>query len=187
MLNSAIGDHSAVGGGEQNVASLNYTAIGGGFQNSASGNSATVGGGYNNSASEYFAIVGGGQNNSASGNSATVGGGNNNSASSDYATVPGGYDNTAGGRYSFAAGRRAKADSTGSFVWADSTNSDFNSSAVNGFHVRASGGVYMYTSSDLSTGSYLASGSGTWASVSDRTVKRNIREVDCTAGEPVEL
>jgi hypothetical protein len=193
VQNSASGYFATVGGGYQNSTSSPCATVGGGEQNSASRYCATVGGGEGNSASEYFATVGGGAENSASGEfatvgggaansasseGATVGGGQQNSASSYYATVPGGYDNTAGGRYSFAAGRRAKADSTGAFVWADSINTDFSSSAVNGFHVRASGGVYMYTSSDLSTGVYLASGSGTWASVSDSTLKRNIREVD---------
>ena len=40
--------------------------------------------------------------------------------------------------------------------------------------VRASGGVYMYTNGGLTSGSYLASGSGTWTSVSDRDMKENV-------------
>ena len=41
----------------------------------------------------------------------------------------------------FAAGHRAKALHTGSFVWADSTESDFTTSGTNQFLIRASGGV----------------------------------------------
>jgi hypothetical protein len=176
--NSAASFFATVGGGSRNSASYIYATIGGGENNSASGEGAAVTGGIRDTASGFTAAIGGGEGNTASGDRATVGGGSNNTASGQYATVPGGTSNTAGGIYSFAAGRRAKADSAGSFVWADNTNADFASSAVNGFYVRASGGVYMYTSSDLSTGAYLSSGSGTWASISDRTVKRNIREVD---------
>ena len=40
------------------------------------------------------------------------------------------------------------------------------------------GGVYFYTNSGLTTGSYLAAGSGTWTSVSDRNVKENIQRID---------
>jgi hypothetical protein len=37
--------------------------------------------------------------------------------------------------------------------------------------------VYLYTSGDLSTGSYLAAGSGTWADLSDRNRKANVKPV----------
>ena len=39
-------------------------------------------------------------------------------------------------------------------------------------------GSYFYTSEDLSTGSYLAPGSGSWTSVSDRAAKENLDLVD---------
>ncbi len=39
----------------------------------------------------------------------------------------------------------------------------------------------MYTSSDLSTGAYLASGSGSWASLSDRDAKENFEPVNAQA------
>lgn len=77
------------------------------------------------------------------------------------------------GSYSLAAGRRASAWNQGTFVWADSTNADFAISNDDRFAARASGGVYFYTNSSLTAGSYLAAGSGTWASVSDRNVKEN--------------
>jgi hypothetical protein len=58
-----------------------------------------------------------------------------------YATVPGGAQNVAGGEFSFAAGRQAQALNEGAFVWADSQNPTFSSTAANQFLIRANGGV----------------------------------------------
>jgi hypothetical protein len=97
-----------------------------------------------------YGTIGGGRGNSA-GNSdgatnpvvaATVGGGEGNSATGSYATIPGGLSNSAGA-FSLAAGRRAKAVNTGSFVWADSTNADFSSTADNQFAIRAANGMVI--------------------------------------------
>jgi hypothetical protein len=92
--------------------------------------------------------------------------------------VPGGINNVADGRYSLAAGRRAKAVADGSFAWADSTASDFQVLDDNAFGVRASGGVFLYTDPGLASGAYLAPGSGTWATLSDRSAKENFVPVD---------
>ncbi len=178
---------ATVGGGELNTASADYATVGGGHGNTASGVGSSVGGGgYNgsdfagNTAEGTAATVGGGYDNAASGNSATVGGGQANSASGFRATVPGGYQNTAAGAYSLATGRRAQANNQGCFVWGDSTNADVVCDNNNRWVARASGGVYFYTSSDLSTGAYLAPGSETWqqVSASDRALKENLAPVD---------
>ena len=50
-------------------------------------------------------------------------------------------------RYAFAAGRRAKADQGGTFVWGDTTDTDFASTAANQFLIRAAGGVGIGTNS----------------------------------------
>ena len=101
-----------------------------------------------------------------------------NTASGSGGAVPGGWYNTAQGGYSFAAGRRAKANHDGAFVWGDSTDADLASTAANQFRARAAGGVWFYTSSDLLTGATLAAGSGSWSSVSDRNAKDNFATVD---------
>ena len=191
--NTASAQHSTVGGGESNIASGRWSTIGGGIGNAASGEASTVGGGQANTASNFRSTVSGGFLNSVSGLDATVGGGRENIASSDYAsigggfgdtasglyaTVPGGLSNHAGGLYSFAAGRRAKANHNGSFVWGDQTDADFTSSAINQFNIRASGGTRIYSSSGLATGVTLAAGGGAWVAVSDSAIKRNIRPVD---------
>jgi hypothetical protein len=144
-----------------------------------------------------YATVGGGENNTASSSFATVGGGYLNNASGGLATVPGGRGNVAGGYCSFAAGRWAKvrdaaasgdADGDeGTFVWADSTAADFTSTGPDQFLIRASGGVWLGTTSspsipagrfiNTSTGAYLTTG-GTWTNSSDQNQKENITAVD---------
>jgi hypothetical protein len=177
-FNDATAQDATVGGGNTNAANSLDATVGGGYNNVASGQFATVGGGNTNAASAAMATVGGGRNNSASYEDATVGGGIYNTASGNNATVPGGIDNEAGGFASFAAGRRAKANSQGCFVWGDSTYADVACNTNDRFIARASGGVYLYTNSTLTSGAYLAAGSGSWSSVSDRNLKDNFTPVD---------
>ena len=93
--------------------------------------------------------------------------------------VVGGSHCTASGERSFAAGTRAQAAGRGCFVWADaSVDANFTISEVNRFAVRADGGVYLYSRWDLGTGVYLAHGSGSWVSVSDRNAKEEVTPVD---------
>ncbi len=191
--NTASNNYATVGGGSYNTASSNYTTVSGGIGNRAMNSYATVSGGWNNTASNDYTVVGGGQTNTASGPNATVGGGSDNSASNWYgtvgggsgntasgyaATVPGGHTNAAAGSYSFAAGRRARANSQGCFVWGDATNADVTCATNNRAIFRSSGGFYIYTDSSLSTGAYLAAGSGTWSNLSDRNAKEDFRLVD---------
>lgn len=184
--NAATDDYGTVGGGERNRAGndadptddATHATVGGGFANTASGSSATVSGGVWNTASGHNATVGGGDLNAAGGLYATVGGGLGNGASGESATVPGGRMNLADGNYSFAAGYRAKANNQGCFVWGDATDADVSCNDDNRFIVRASGGVYLYTSSDLSTGAYLAAGSGSWSLVTDLTCESIQRQID---------
>jgi hypothetical protein len=70
-----------------------------------------------------------------------VSGGEYNTIVGDYGTIPGGLSNSVVGFYSLAAGRQAKANHQGSFVWADSDSSDFASTANDQFNIRARGGV----------------------------------------------
>ena len=143
--NVANNTHSTVAGGQSNVAYGVNATVGGGSSNTAAGAISTVAGGHGNRAGAYMSTVGGGGNNSADSYISTVAGGENNVAGGIYSTVPGGDRNSAGGDHSFAAGRRAKADHNGAFVWADSADADFISSGDNQFLIRASGGVGIGT------------------------------------------
>ena len=138
-LNQSV---NVIGGYSSNQVSagiVGATIAGGGSLNAIGGNSP-------NRVNADFGTVGGGSLNTAGGGfAATVGGGAQNTASGDYATVPGGVSNTAT-NYAFAAGNRAKAIHQGAFVWADSQNANFTSTANNQFLIRASGGVGIGTS-----------------------------------------
>ena len=131
---------ATIGGG----GATNY-AGGGPVSNSVTASFATVSGGAQNTASSLEAFVGGGYGNTASAQAATVSGGIGNTASGLYATVPGGNGNTASGNFSLAAGHLAQAVNSGSFVWADSQNAFFTSTANDQFLIRAAGGVGIGT------------------------------------------
>ena len=115
------------------------------------GSSATISGGSINTASGNNSTIGGGTENTSTAQSSTVAGGHLNDATGDYSSVPGGMLNRAGGSLSFAAGHRAKADHSGAFVWADSTDADYVSAAVNSFNVRAGGGAFFSNNVGIGT------------------------------------
>ena len=186
VASGVVGATIAGGGGvsisalpEPNTVTVAWGTIGGGAGNTASGRFNTVGGGVFNTASGFLgAVVAGGESNTASGLNTTVGGGSGNKASGNYATVPGGQQNTAAGYSSFAAGNDATANYGGSFVWSDGTPGGLTDFGPNSFAARASGGFAFYTAAGTSTGAYLPAGSGSWASLSDRSMKANLMAVD---------
>jgi hypothetical protein len=184
LINTASGSNSTVGGGISNTASGSDATVGGGNGNIASGGYATVGGGISNTASGGYATVGGGGGNTASGLAATVGGGGDNTASGLAATVGGGISNTAAGDFSFVVGLRAKntdPNHDGVFLFADSNNFDFPSTAANQFRVRATGGAQFVLGIDASgnpTWTCSVSNSTSWACSSDRNLKENLALVD---------
>jgi hypothetical protein len=149
-------DYGTVAGGTFNNIGTRafYSAISGGYSNNVavdSGSSTIAGGYYNNiGAGSTYSTIGGGRE-------------NNIAANSRYATIPGGANNFAA-TYAFAAGRRAKAVHTGAFVWADSTDDDFASTANDQFCIRAAGGVGIGTNAPNST--LHVQGSGNRAAIS---------------------
>jgi hypothetical protein len=183
--NTAFGTDT-VAGGVNNLAEGGLAVIGGGTNKAAIGNRSTVGGGSNNGTPgpAVHATVGGGQSNLASGTDATVGGGANNTASGLSAAVQGGFQNPAAGDYSVAAGRRASntdASHDGVFLFADSSDFDFTSTATNEFAVRSTGGARVVTAIDEfgepTAGVKLDSGDTAWEVLSDRASKENVAAV----------
>lgn len=158
--NTAVGLNSVVSGGNNNTAGTNYATIGGGSSNTNEAQASFIGGGAGNRIPKEWidnsdpsnpvttpvmnATVAGGINNTASGAAATVGGGQNNTARGNFSAIPGGKQNEAA-NYAFAAGRMAKAVHDGAFVWADSRDADFGSTASDQFLIRAGGGVGINT------------------------------------------
>ena len=139
--------HNSVAGGI-----VGATISGGGRISSIEANQVTaifgtVGGGYANRVGQNAVVGGGLRNTAGSGSNSvsgqTVGGGVDNVASGARSTVPGGAENRAAGDYSFAAGRLAKADHTGAFVWGDNTAADVLSTGSDQFVIRAKGGIRL--------------------------------------------
>ena len=157
-LNNRIqrfGFRGVISGGENNLIETNVFGgtIGGGTQNRIGTNSsfATIGGGYSNTnqANSSSSVIAGGVQNLVQNDAgaSVIGGGSLNTISPGgyFATIPGGAQNSAS-LYGFSAGYRAKGNHAGAFVWADFTDADFPSTAMNQFSVRASGGVRLVTS-----------------------------------------
>ncbi len=194
--NAIRGNFATIGGGEGNFSNDLGGTVAGGISNITRDNWSTVGGGTHNYAGSISVVtlgtgfgstVAGGESNTASGQDSALGGGNSNTASGIASTVAGGKGNTASGDYSFAGGVAGNVSHTGSFLWAGATFGHdgvtpipFNSVADNEFAVRALGGVRFLSSQPGGgeTGVILSSGSGSWASLSDRAAKSNFASVD---------
>jgi len=207
--NQARGRSATVAGGEINIVQGAFGTVGGGQKNFATETGATVAGGQENRAAGITSTVAGGTLNSATGLDSTVGGGGFNTASGRGSVVAGGELNCAGATYSWAGGRRAKVrpgllsgavgeacagvpqagsgGDQGTFIWADSQNTNFQSTGPNQFLVRAQGGIFLGTGGPVnfpansflgtSTGAFLSDG-GVWTNSSSRALKTDFINVD---------
>jgi hypothetical protein len=128
-----------------NVVDADFGSIGGGWGNMVKGNSSTIAGGFGNTISNSAdaTIAGGTRNTIRDGalRSAIGGGTLNVITNARFGTIPGGAQNEVAADFGFAAGNRAHASHTGTFIWADSTEADFVSTGQNQFLIRANGGV----------------------------------------------
>ncbi len=183
----AVGSGNSISGpdcfaaGRNNVISANFGSIGGGDTNTVNGIYGAIGGGQLNLAGAVSAVAGG-FNNAAANSYAAIGGGESNTVLGAYATIPGGRGNRADGVYSFAAGHRARASHAGCFVWADSSNADFTTTADEQFIIRADGGVGIGTNApgfplEMASGAHVTVG-GVWTNASDKRLKENFESVD---------
>ena len=211
--NVAGREYATVAGGFDNIARGSFSAIIGGENNRVEDAHGVVAGGLDNQVLGPTGTVGGGNTNFATELGSTVAGGIFNTASQRSSTVAGGELNCAGGSFSFAGGRRAKVrpgagsglpgdacnnvpqaptapGDQGTFMWADSQNSNFVSAGQNQFLVRASGGVFFGTGNTInlsptrfistSTGAHLTVG-GNWTNSSSRYLKSGFEAVDVDA------
>lgn len=127
LANEVRSHYGTVSGGQANRINTGAThaTIGGGFLNDVSSNS-------------YGGTVAGGIN-------------NNIMAGVTAGMIPGGADNMVedNASYALAAGRQARASHPGTFVWADSQDSPFASTAADQFNIRARGGVRLLSDPGL--------------------------------------
>ena len=180
-------DSSAIGGGTNNNIGANspFSTIAGGALNDIginSDSSVIAGGNDNNIADNSFSsAIGGGRTNTIGINSdySVIAGGYFNALGDGalFATIPGGRENAATD-YAFAAGRQAKADHQGAFVWGDSTAGDIASTVNNSVTMRASGGYRLFSNSGATLGVSLAANGIAWGVLSDRNAKKNFQPVD---------
>ena len=151
----AGGGSAFIGGGQANVIRSNSasSAILSGAYNSVepgAQRSILAGGSQNQiGPASYNAFLGGGDFNKIEFNAhhASMLGGQNNLVRSNaaWATVLGGANNVAGAPFSLAGGQQAKAEHSGSIVFADASYADFPSTRANEFAVRAGGGARFET------------------------------------------
>lgn len=134
----AAGYNNTVGGGGSISAS-----VGGEFNTNSGVNGFTGGGNTNtlNSGSQS-AIVGGGSH-LLDGNSSFMGGGLTNIVNGDFAAIVGGQLDVATGTYAMAAGYKAHANENGTYVWADSGGTVYNSHGANTWNARPAGGFWL--------------------------------------------
>jgi hypothetical protein len=177
-LNYVPGKWSAIAGGLENAVRSNLAFIGGGEENEVEGERSTIGGGYLNWVPGWECTVGGGAENWAYGTCTTIAGGLRNRTGGYASMVPGGSDNSASGDYSLAAGHQAKAIENGCFAWGDSTAQDVECDVQDRWVARASGGVYFYTNSSLTSGVKVNGGGNAWSSASDRELKARFADLN---------
>jgi hypothetical protein len=177
---SVSGTMGFIGDGSGNSVTNGYGVVMSGNNNSVSGQYGVIGSGINNTVSGEGGYIASGGYNNVAGEGAVIVGGFNSTAGGNFATVPGGYVNSAAGTYSFAAGARASAANTGTFVWSDGSDGDaiLTSSRNYQFLARAAGGFTLWTNAASTVGAMLAPGSGTWASASDRNLKTDVAGID---------
>ncbi len=172
--------HSTIAGGFGNVIAgfFRGSAIGGGSRNLIADAHGVIGGGQSNRVSNVYATIGGGYGNKAYAENSTIGGGVGNILYGAYGVVPGGRENFAT-NYCFATGRRAKALHEGSFVWADSQDAEFASTASNQVSFRCSGGVrFSSGGGGANQNVEWVPGGASWSFSSDRRLKEAVTEVD---------
>ena len=189
-------NQNTISGGRSNYIEGDANTISGGSNNSSyAPDNGFIGGGWQNTTSGSFSAITGGVTNTIeiTGTYASIGGGQGNTVSGLGATIPGGVNNAATGDYSFAAGKNAKANHDGSFVWSDSRfDEDFESLRDYQFRVQAAGGAQFqdgdgnwidFLWGDMirtSSGASLSPG-GTWTNASDVNLKQNFEPVDSQA------
>jgi hypothetical protein len=179
---TAMGGSTTASGGYSTA--MGYATTADGDASTAMGTVTTASGlastamGYSTTASGTYSTAMG-EVTAASGIASTAMG-NRTTASGHYSTAMG-YGTRASGSSSTAMGRRASTQGfSGSFVYGDATTAGdtVRASANQQATWRTTGGFRIFTNTALTVGVTLASGGGSWSSISDRNRKEAFAEVD---------
>jgi hypothetical protein len=178
---------ATIGGGINNYIGMDspWAGVFGGLLNKIGSDSPAsfLGGGQDNSVltDASHAFLGGGVANVVRSNTlgCSIIGGRNNTVvqQAESSAVFAGAFNQVTGTNSAAGGHRAQALHNGTFVWGDGTDADIASTNANSVTMRATGGYRLFSSTSPS-GVYLAAGSGSWTSLSDRNAKENLEPIN---------
>ena len=186
-------NYAVIGGGNSNYVAGVLSTIGGGTLNVIGSGSGFgfIGGGSGNviDPNTQFSTIAGGVNNyvAAGAGAGAIGGGQANTIynGAGFGAIPGGYGNVVNNNanYSLCAGYYALALHPGSFVWGDNSVTAYTPSiAANSWTARVTGGARFISavngSGTPTAGVSLASGGGSWTSLSDRNAKENFSDVD---------
>ncbi len=151
--NTASGNYSASIGGVGNVAAGADSVTLGGLSITATGGRSGIVGGNSNAitANGTDSFIGGGNSGSIDAIRAGILAGNGGSISGARSAILAGTSCAAVGTDSVAAGNRAKAANNNTFVFADGTAADFQTTVTNCFIIRASNGVGIGTATPATT------------------------------------
>lgn len=157
-VNTVTGNYGTVSGGLANTA-VTVGVVGGGNMNTAGQNYATIGGGDHNEVQGQYGTIAGGDHNLAQGHWSSIIGGAYNNALAAWSTVLGGFWNNiiAGADNATVGGHKASVNNAthdGTFLYADSTDAFFYSTAANEFAVRATGGFRFVTAGTVADGDF---------------------------------
>lgn len=182
-LSNSIGGYGIFGGiaaGIGNRLDARFGIISGGVDNIIKTNNGVT-------IDHGASVIAGGKSNQIEegGNWNVIGGGAFNKvvANVQGGMILGGYGNIVGtnANYGMALGTFANPIHPTSFVWSDASSGNlFASSTNNSFNVRSYGGA-RFVSGNGPSGVSLASGGGSWASLSDRNSKHGFSLVDTRA------
>jgi hypothetical protein len=177
-----------IGGANANrlVGALSGATVLGGFDGSSTGGNTVTGsvgsvlGGAGNTATNLATVLGG-QFNRATGINSIAGG--SSAEATDFFAVALGNDVHARASGSYTLGQHASAFHSNSFVW-NGSNHGVSSFGADTFTVASTGGTHIisgFAGNGLpNAGVTLASGAGSWGSLSDRVSKRNLARIDRT-------
>ena len=148
--NRCEGGHCSIGGGYLNVVSDTHGTIGGGGDNRCEGGYCSIGGGYANVVNDTFSTIAGGSYNTASGDYGTIGGGQDNRCEDAHCSIGGGYTNVVSGTFSTIGGgegNTASGDwSTIGGGWGNTASGDYSFAA--GYRAKAShDGAFVWADS----------------------------------------
>ncbi len=139
--NTQVSGSESIASGDDNIVSGSSSAVIGAADSEVTDSGSFIGGGRFNAVTASRSGIIAGVSNEVTSGSSVIAGGRDNVASGSRSFIAAGGDNFTDGANSFAGGVAAHALHNGTFVWSDSSDTPFASTAEDQFLVYATGGV----------------------------------------------